>query len=140
MDREVTVSAAAHQQQPLQPAVPAARGADGRVGARPDRPDADGPDSGRPGDGPPGVIEPDGLLNLIRTQLPEFTRTVTEKMLIYALRRGLESYDQRTVKSVQAAVAADDYRFRTMVHEVARSLPFQARRGENVTLTGGSRR
>jgi hypothetical protein len=76
---------------------------------------------------------------LLATQLPEFTRTVTEKLLTYALRRGLESYDQRTVKSIQAAVAADEYRFRTMVHEVAKSLPFQARRGEDVTLTGGSR-
>ena len=46
MDREATVSAA---EQPLPPAVPAARGADG------------------------AHIEPDGLLNLIRTQLPEFT-------------------------------------------------------------------
>ena len=76
---------------------------------------------------------------LLAMQLPQFTRTVTEKMLTYALRRGLEPYDQRTVRRIEGAVAADDYRFRTMVHEIAKSLPFQARRGEAVTLRGGSR-
>jgi hypothetical protein len=64
--------------------------------------------------------------------MPQFSRTLTSKMMTYALRRGLEPYDRRTVESVSRAVAADGYRMRTMVHEIVRSLPFQARRGEDV--------
>jgi hypothetical protein len=69
---------------------------------------------------------------LLVSQLPQFSRTLTSKMMTYALRRGLEPYDRRTVESVNRAVAADGYRMRTMVHQIVRSLPFQARRGEDV--------
>ena len=74
---------------------------------------------------------------ILVSQLPQFSRTLTQKMLTYALRRGLKPYDRRTVDSIQRAVAADGYHFRTMVHEIVKSLPFQARRGEDVA--GGSR-
>src|SRR4051812_38702276 len=62
MDREATVSAA---EQPPQPAVPAAR----TDGARIDGARTDGARNGE------SVLtgEPDGLLSLIRNQLPEFT-------------------------------------------------------------------
>ena len=70
---------------------------------------------------------------LLVSQLPQFSRTLTQKMLTYALRRGLKPYDRRTVDSIQRAVAADGYHFRTMVHQIVKSLPFQARRGEDVT-------
>jgi hypothetical protein len=69
---------------------------------------------------------------LLVSQLPQFSRTLTSKMMTYALRRGLEPYDRRTVESVSRAVAADGYRLRSMVHQIVRSLPFQARRGEDV--------
>ncbi|RPI48804.1 MAG: DUF1585 domain-containing protein [Acidobacteria bacterium] len=74
---------------------------------------------------------------LLVSQLPQFSRTLTQKMLTYALRRGLKTYDRRTVDSIYRAVAADGYRFRTMVHQIVKSLPFQARRGEDVS--GGPR-
>jgi hypothetical protein len=70
---------------------------------------------------------------LLVSQLPQFSRNLTSRMMTYALRRGLEPYDRRTVESVQRAVAADDYRLRTMVHQIVRSLPFQARRGERIS-------
>jgi hypothetical protein len=80
---------------------------------------------------------------LMVSQLPQFSLALSEKMMTYALRRGLETYDNRTLDSVQRTVAADGYRFRTMVHEIVKSLPFQARRGEDtrgeITLNGGSR-
>ncbi len=59
-----------------------------------------------------------------------FTRTVTEKMLIYALGRGLKPYDRRTVTDAVKEVAADDYRFQTLIHAIVKSMPFQMRRGE----------
>jgi hypothetical protein len=77
------------------------------------------------------------MRSLLILQLPQFSRTLTEKMMTYALRRGLKPYDRRTVDSIHRAVVADGYRFRTMVHQIVKSLPFQARRGEDVT--GGSR-
>ena len=74
---------------------------------------------------------------LLVSQLPQVSRTLTQKMLTYALRRGLKPYDRRTIDGIHRAVAADGYRFRTMVHEIVKSLPFQARRGEDVA--GGLR-
>jgi len=76
---------------------------------------------------------------LLVSQLPQFSRTLTQKMLTYALRRGLKPYDRRTVDGIHRAVSADGYHFRTMVHQIVKSLPFQARRGEDVTVTGGLR-
>jgi mono/diheme cytochrome c family protein len=72
---------------------------------------------------------------LLVSHLPQFSRTLTSKMMTYALRRGLEPYDRRTVESVSRAVAADGYRMRTMVHQIVRSLPFQSRRGEDVKVS-----
>jgi mono/diheme cytochrome c family protein len=74
---------------------------------------------------------------LLLLQLPQFSRTLTEKMLTYALRRGLKPYDRRTVETIHRAVTDDGYRFRTLVHQIVKSLPFQARRGEDVA--GGLR-
>jgi hypothetical protein len=74
---------------------------------------------------------------LLLLQLPQFSRTLTEKMLTYALRRGLKPYDRRTVENIHRAVADDDYHFRTLVHQIVKSLPFQSRRGEDVA--GGLR-
>jgi mono/diheme cytochrome c family protein len=78
---------------------------------------------------------PGQMRALLVSQLPQFSRTLTERMLTYALRRGLQPYDRRTVETISRAVAADGYRFRTMVHQIVRSLPFQARRGEDVRGT-----
>ena len=64
------------------------------------------------------------------SMLPDFSRCLTEKMLTYALGRGLERYDRPTVSDITRRLAASGYGFQTLVHEVVRSLPFQSRRGE----------
>ena len=76
---------------------------------------------------------PGEMRALLVSQLPQFSRTLTSKMLTYALRRSLQPYDRSTVESIHRAVAADDYRLRTMVHQIVKSLPFQSRRGEDAT-------
>lgn len=73
---------------------------------------------------------PAELRQLLKEDLPEFARCVTEKMLTYALGRGLERYDRRTVDDITRKLAASGYRFQTLIYEIVRSLPFQARRGE----------
>ena len=55
---------------------------------------------------------------------------MTEKLLTYALGRGLERYDKPVVKEIASRVAADNYRFSTLVLEIVRSQPFQMRRGD----------
>ena len=59
-----------------------------------------------------------------------FARCLTEKMLTYALGRGLEYYDKRAVDAITAAVAKGDYKLSLLVAEIARSEPFRLRRGE----------
>ena len=62
--------------------------------------------------------------------LPDFSRCLTEKMLTYALGRGMAPYDKPTVQAITKQLAASGYGFQTLVNEVVRSLPFQSRRGE----------
>src|SRR5579885_493900 len=64
--------------------------------------------------------------------LPQFARCLTEKLMTYALGRGLQPYDSRALDQIGRALAADGYRFQTLIHEIVRSLPFQSRRGEAV--------
>jgi hypothetical protein len=65
---------------------------------------------------------------LLETKRDQFVRCLTEKMLTYALGRGLEYYDQCAVNEIRTAVAEDDYRISTLVLEIVRSDPFQRRR------------
>ena len=60
----------------------------------------------------------------------EFARTVIEKMLVYALGRGLEYYDMPTVRRIQREAAAADYRWSSLIQSIAQSTPFQMRRSE----------
>lgn len=69
---------------------------------------------------------------LLKAQMADFSRCMIEKMLTYALGRGLERYDRRTVDEMNRKLAASGYQFQTLVGEVVSSLPFQSRRGELV--------
>ena len=73
---------------------------------------------------------PAEMRQLLSQRLPEFSRTLTEKLLVYSLGRGLQRYDKPTVRSITTRAAASGYGFQTLVREVVRSLPFQSRRGE----------
>jgi hypothetical protein len=57
-----------------------------------------------------------------------FTRCVTEKMLIFALGRGLNDFDDQVVESISAAVAKNDYKFSTLITRIVTSYPFLHRR------------
>ncbi|HEY9231353.1 MAG TPA: DUF1585 domain-containing protein, partial [Blastocatellia bacterium] len=73
---------------------------------------------------------PRELKTILRADRDSFAEGLTEKLLTYALGRGLERYDRSTVKQITKQLAADDYRFSTLVLEIVKSLPFQMRRGE----------
>jgi mono/diheme cytochrome c family protein len=72
------------------------------------------------------------MRQILSERVPELTRTLTEKLLIYSLGRGLQRYDRPTVNGIARKVAASGYGFQTLVQEVVRSLPFQSRRAEDV--------
>jgi len=74
-----------------------------------------------------GPVELKTILNQDRNG---FAEGVTEKLLIYALGRGLERYDKPTVKQIVSRLAAGNYRFSTLVIEIASSVPFQMRKGD----------
>ena len=74
-----------------------------------------------------------GLRALLRQDEDAFAACVTEKMLTYALGRGLERYDKRTVRAIVASLRESDYRFSALVLQIVKSLPFQERREEKAS-------
>lgn len=69
-----------------------------------------------------------GLAEILMSDRNAFAKAMTEKMLTYALGRGLEPFDQQTVKKIVPALAAQQYRFSAMVLQIVNSLPFQQQR------------
>ena len=57
----------------------------------------------------------------------EFVRTVTEKLLTFALGRGLDYLDAPTVRQLVRDTAGDDYRWSALVLGIVNSAPFQQR-------------
>ena len=71
-----------------------------------------------------------GMRAVLVHSMPEVSRCLTEKIMTYALGRGMEPYDKRALDLINKALAADGYHFQTLIHEAVQSLPFQSRRGE----------
>jgi len=71
-----------------------------------------------------------GLKTYLREHSSDFTRCFSEKMLIYALGRGLEYSDDAAVDRIQSAIAKDGHRFSALVREIVKSDPFRLRRGQ----------
>ena len=67
------------------------------------------------------------ILRLLKENNGLFVRCLSEKMLTYALGRGLERYDRRAVDKIVVAVAKEDYRFAALISEIIKSDPFQMR-------------
>lgn len=72
---------------------------------------------------------PTELLAILKAKKVEFCRCLTEKMLTYALGRGLEYYDKCAVDSIVDAMAKNKYRLSTLFLQIAKSEPFLKRRG-----------
>jgi hypothetical protein len=83
--------------------------------------------SGELGDG----TKVDGVVTLRRALMsrPEvFAGTMTEKLLTYALGRGVDYRDMPSVRAILLESARKDYRFSTLVLGIVHSTPFQMRR------------
>lgn len=68
------------------------------------------------------------MKSVLLARRDDFIRNLTEKMLAYALGRGLEYYDTPAVKKISSTLAQDDDRGVRLILEIARSYPFQFRR------------
>ena len=70
----------------------------------------------------------DGLEAGLLTRTDLFAGTIAEKLLTFALGRGVEYYDQPTIRRILRATEKDGYRLSSLVVEIVKSVPFQMRR------------
>jgi Protein of unknown function (DUF1592)/Protein of unknown function (DUF1588)/Protein of unknown function (DUF1587)/Protein of unknown function (DUF1585)/Protein of unknown function (DUF1595)/Ca-dependent carbohydrate-binding module xylan-binding/Cytochrome C oxidase, cbb3-type, subunit III len=84
------------------------------------------------GELPGGVAfkTPAELKSILKGREAEFRRCLAEKLMVYALGRGLEYYDKCTVDVIVRNLAANHDRFSVLVLEIVNSDPFQKRRGK----------
>src|SRR5262249_43942821 len=70
---------------------------------------------------------PDELKAILRSEKDAFAECISDKMLTYALGRGLTRGDQSAVKSIAQRLAANDYRFSSLVIGIVNSPQFLTR-------------
>jgi hypothetical protein len=70
----------------------------------------------------------DGLAAILKADPKLFVECLAEKMLIYALGRGLDRSDRKTVKGLARQIAREEYRFSSLVLGIVRSESFQKRK------------
>ena len=58
---------------------------------------------------------------------PQFVRMITEKMMTYALGRGVEYYDMPVVRSIVREAEKNNNKFSSVLMGIIRSAPFQMR-------------
>jgi mono/diheme cytochrome c family protein len=76
-------------------------------------------------DGPTGT---GGLQGILLSRKDQFVEAMTERLMTYALARGVESYDMPAVREVRYQAAQDDYRMQTIILGIVQSVPFSMRR------------
>ncbi|HVZ64105.1 MAG TPA: DUF1592 domain-containing protein [Opitutaceae bacterium] len=73
---------------------------------------------------------PAELRRTIQAQSEQFARCLANKMLTFALGRGLQPYDRRTTDAIVAAMKSHGNKFSAMIEEIVRSDAFQKRNGK----------
>jgi mono/diheme cytochrome c family protein len=71
---------------------------------------------------------PTGLRKVLLDKPEQFVHTFMEKLLTYALGRGVEHYDATAIRSIMREAAGRDYRLRALIQGIVKSSPFQMRR------------
>ena len=90
-----------------------------------------------------GPIDPSGVLadgtkvdgplalrQALLKQPERFVSTMTEKLLTYALGRGLEHYDMPVVRAIVRNAEKQDYKFSALVFNIVKSAPFQLKKAQ----------
>ena len=74
------------------------------------------------------VDGPVGLRNVLLSRKDQFIQTATERLLTYALGRGVEPFDMPAIRKIMRDAAPNDYRWSSLILGVVKSVPFQMRR------------
>jgi mono/diheme cytochrome c family protein len=82
-------------------------------------------------------VGPVELKKILLSRKDDYVRCLTEKMLTYALGRGVEYYDTSVVRGIRKTLAGKEYRFSALVMEIVRSAPFQFRRNRASEVKDG---
>jgi mono/diheme cytochrome c family protein len=90
--------------------------------------------SGQMANGTP-VNGPETLRAALTAEPEHFVGIVTEKLLTYALGRGLEAFDMPTVRSIVRDAANDDYKFSAVVLGIANSTAFRMKAAQQPATT-----
>jgi hypothetical protein len=75
-----------------------------------------------------------GLREVLVKKKDMFVETLTERLLTYALGRGVEEYDHPTVRKIVREAAADNQKWSAIILGIVNSTPFQMRRVNNGNL------
>jgi hypothetical protein len=91
-------------------------------------------DAGKPID-PSGVLTDGtkfegskGLQGILLSHKEQFVEAFTQRLMIYALGRGVEAQDMPAVRAIRAQAAQDDYRIDAVILGIVKSTPFAMRR------------
>ncbi len=77
------------------------------------------------------VDGPAALRHAVLAHETSVVRTVTEKLLTYAVGRGMESFDQPAIRRIVRDAEAGGYRWSSIIRGIVESVPFQMRRSES---------
>jgi hypothetical protein len=80
-----------------------------------------------------------GLKAALLSHPEEFVHTVAEKLLMYAIGRNVQYYDEPAVRSIVHGAASGNYTFAALVEGVVKSVPFQMREAESAGKTAERR-
>ena len=75
------------------------------------------------------------LKTVLLTQKEEFVQCLTEKLLTYAVGRGLERYDKPVIRTISRDLAANDYHFSSLIMGIVNSGAFTTRRTSTTEVT-----
>jgi hypothetical protein len=77
------------------------------------------------------VDGPAALRQALVARKEQFVRTVTGKLLTYAIGREMHESDAPAIRAIVRAAAADDYRWSSTIRAIVKSPPFQMRRSRS---------
>jgi hypothetical protein len=84
-----------------------------------------------------GVV---ALRNALVRDPETFVRTMTEKLLTYAVGRGLTAPDMPVVRATVRDAHAENYRFSSLILGIVRSVPFQMRTAADAPVVASAER
>ena len=71
---------------------------------------------------------PDSVRDMLLSNREDFVATVTEKLMTYALGRGVEYYDYPSIRRIVETAEPENYRWSSLIAGIVESTPFQMRK------------